>query len=258
MHRYFIQLAYHGAAYHGWQSQANAHSVQDELEKCFRLKLRQHISITGCGRTDTGVHARDYYAHFDSHEPFSDCRQLTDELNQFLPPDIVLRRIIPVAADAHARFDAIERTYHYHISREKNPFSTQTSWYVYGKLDVDAMQEAAALILQFEDFTSFCKLHSQTSNNLCKVTAGYWMQSGESLVFVITANRFLRNMVRAIVGTLVMVGRQKISVTDFQHIIASMDRSKAGMSAPPQGLFLESVRYPDTVFLAEASAVIQQ
>lgn len=248
MPRYFVRLAYNGTAYHGWQSQANAHSVQDELEKCFSLKLRQQISVTGCGRTDTGVHARNYYAHFDTDEPIINCELALNELNQFLPADIVLYEIRPVCASAHARFDAVERTYHYYISREKNPFSTQTSWYVYGKLNLKAMEAASTLLTDYDDFTSFCKLHSQTTNNLCKVTLAKWMQRDQHLIFVITANRFLRNMVRAIVGTLVMVGREKITVDDFRDIITSKDRSKAGMSAPAQGLFLEDVRYPDAVF----------
>ncbi len=247
MQRYFIKLAYNGQAYHGWQSQDNAHTVQQELEHCLSVRLRQQIRLTGCGRTDTGVHARNFYAHFDLADAYD---QLTttdfvDKLNVFLPKDIVVFGIEAVDAFAHSRFDAMWRSYHYEISRQKDPFSLDGTYYLYGPLDIEAMNRAAASLLQYTDFTSFSKLHSQTRTNECIIKEAYWIETGNNLVFKITANRFLRNMVRAIVGTLIEVGKGKIDQSGFVAIIEAHDRSKAGFSVPAQGLYLQDVVYPD-------------
>lgn len=251
LHRYFIHLTYNGSAYHGWQRQLNAHSVQEELEKCLSLKLGQPIGLTGCGRTDTGVHARSFYAHFDLEEAISDDnrKNFISSLNQFLPNDIAVFNLIPVSPDANARFDASSRTYHYYISRTKNPFQLHTSYYVYGNLDINAMQTAADILKEYTDFTSFSKLHSQTHTNLCTIFEADWKTEGDMLVFRISANRFLRNMVRAITGTLLDVGKGKLSIEAFRKVIEAKDRGRAGFSVPAHGLFLEEITYPEDLFL---------
>ncbi len=251
MKRYFIKLAYNGRNYHGWQSQQNAHSVQDELEKCLSLKLRESIKITGCGRTDAGVHAREYYAHFDSITHFDE-KSKNDFINRlsiFLPLDIAVHDLYLVKNEANARFDALSRTYRYYITRKKDPFKNDTSFYVYGNMDLDAMTKAANLLFDYEDFTSFSKLHSQTNNNLCTIMEARWIDSESMLVFEITANRFLRNMVRAITGTLIEVGQGKLSLEGFKNVIEARNRERAGFSVPAQALFLEKVIYPDELFL---------
>ncbi len=251
MPRYFVHLAYDGTAYHGWQLQENAHSVQSELEKCLSIKLSEKISLTGCGRTDTGVHARNYYAHFDLEKPIlpEEKPALINALNHFLPPDIVLYDIMGVKDDANARFDAISRTYKYYINTKKTPFRRQYAWYVYGPLNIELMQNCADYLLTVEDFTSFSKLHSSAKTNICKLTQAQWQQTDEDLVFTITADRFLRNMVRAIVGTLIETGRGKSTFNDFKEIVESRDRGRAGLSAPAHGLFLEEVVYPEGLFI---------
>jgi len=245
--RYFIKLAYNGAAYHGWQSQQNAHSVQDELEKCLSLKLKQFIRLTGCGRTDTGVHARDFYAHFDlpEHAAGIESTDFRDRLNIFLPADIVVSEIFAVAPDAHARFDALSRTYEYHIARQKNPFLLEQAYYLFGKLDLSAMRDATSMLFEYSDFSCFSKLHSNTKTNDCNITEAIWIETDEELIFRITANRFLRNMVRAIAGTLIEVGQGKLTVNDFKKIIESKDRGQAGYSVPAHALFLVEVKYPN-------------
>jgi tRNA pseudouridine38-40 synthase len=248
MQRYFIELSFKGTCYHGWQVQPNALSVQEVLETTLSTFLRQKIEVTGAGRTDTGVHASYYIAHFEFEElPFS-TTDLVEKLNRFLPADIALHRIWPVKADAHARFGAVKRTYQYFISRKKDPFALEASYQYLLSLNVAAMNEAAALLLNYTDFTSFSKLHTDVKTNNCKVYEVLWKEEGERLVFTITADRFLRNMVRAIVGTLIEVGRDKISVLDFADIIEKKDRSAAGTSAPPQGLFLAGIEYPEEIF----------
>jgi tRNA pseudouridine38-40 synthase len=248
MQRYFIELSFKGTCYHGWQVQPNALSVQEVLETTLSTFLRQKIEVTGAGRTDTGVHASYYIAHFEFEElPFS-TTDLVEKLNRFLPADIALHRIWPVKADAHARFGAVKRTYQYFISRKKDPFALEASYQYLLSLNVAAMNEAAALLLNYTDFTSFSKLHTDVKTNNCKVYEALWKEEGERLVFTITADRFLRNMVRAIVGTLIEVGRDKISVLDFADIIEKKDRSAAGTSAPPQGLFLAGIEYPEEIF----------
>lgn len=250
MNRYFIKLAYNGKNYHGWQSQKNAHSVQDELEKCLSLKLKETIKITGCGRTDTGVHAREYYAHFDSIVQFKrdSKNDFLNRLNVFLPSDIVVFDLFKVGNDASARFDAISRTYRYYISRQKNPFSNESTFYLYGNLNMELMIKATDLLFEYSDFTSFSKLHSQTTNNLCKIMKAGWIESDDLLIFEITANRFLRNMVRAITGTLLEVGQGKLSLDGFKNVIEARNRERAGFSVPAHALFLEKVIYSDDLF----------
>lgn len=251
--RYFMRLAFNGTPFFGWQIQPKDISVQEVIENALTLLLmrpdedgqRQRIAITGCGRTDTGVHARDFTAHFDYTEELDENRriQLVNKLNSFLPKEIVIFNIVPVADDAHARFDALDRTYRYYVNIRKDAFNFPYAHRVFEKLDVDKMNEAASLLLKNEDFTSFSKVHTQVNNMRCHVTHAQWEQCDGQLIFTITANRFLRNMVRAIVGTLLLVGKGKISVQDFQDIIEQKDRCKAGDSAPAHALFLEKVRY---------------
>ena len=251
--RYFMRLAFNGTPFFGWQIQPKNISVQEVIENALTLLLqqpsddgqRERIAITGCGRTDTGVHACDFMAHFDFPEELNEKRrmQLVNKLNSFLPKEIVIYSIEPVADDAHARFDAIDRTYRYYVNIRKDAFNFPYAHRVFEKLDVDKMNEAASLLLKNEDFTSFSKVHTQVNNMRCHVTHAQWEQCDGQLVFTITANRFLRNMVRAIVGTLLLVGKGKISVQDFQDIIEQKDRCKAGDSAPAHALFLEKVRY---------------
>lgn len=244
--RYFLKLAYNGAPYYGWQIQPREISVQEIIEKALSLLLTAKISITGCGRTDTNVHAREFFAHFDFEKKFTsaEIEKLTVRLNNFLPNEIVIFNIIPMPGNAHARFDAISRTYRYYINLSKDPFSFPFAYRYHGKTDIDKMNNAAAILLNVEDFTSFSKLHTQVNNNICHVMEAYWSQQNGQLIFTITADRFLRNMVRAIVGTLLWVGKEKLSIAEFQNIINQKDRCKAGNSVPANALFLEKVRYP--------------
>ncbi|MBR6130582.1 MAG: tRNA pseudouridine(38-40) synthase TruA [Bacteroidales bacterium] len=244
--RYFLHLAYNGAPFFGWQVQPDHPSVQEVLERSLSLLLHQeHIAVTGCGRTDTGVHAADYYAHFELEETLDaeGLKRLRDQLNSFLPKEIAIFDIFPVKPRAHARFDAVERTYQYFVSIRKNPFTFQQRYFSFRTPDIERMNEAAALLLENEDFTSFSKVHTQVNNFICHVTHAQWVLEGDDLVFTITANRFLRNMVRAVVGTLLDVGFGKLSVSDFQNIINQKDRCKAGISVPADALFLTNVRY---------------
>ncbi|MCQ2317628.1 MAG: tRNA pseudouridine(38-40) synthase TruA [Bacteroidales bacterium] len=247
MNRYFLHLAYNGKAYHGWQIQPGAVSVQEVLEKCISLKLKQTVSVTGCGRTDTGVNARNFYAHFEC-EPIDDLQNFVYQLNVFLPDDIVVFDCWQVYHHFHARFDATSRTYHYYITRSKNPFHSHDSFYVYGNLDVEMMNEAAAILFEYTDFTSFSKLHTQVKTNNCKIMEARWYCEGDLLVFEIKADRFLRNMVRAIVGTMLEVGKGKMDLDGFRAVIEHKDRCSAGTSVPAHALFLENVSYPTELF----------
>lgn len=251
MPRYFLKLSYNGANYHGWQLQENSNTVQAEVEKALSTLLGNKIDVTGAGRTDTGVHAREYFAHFDIKEKLEkkNNADLIYRMNAILPDDISVHDIIPVTDDAHARFSAISRTYKYYISRSKNPFARENSWNIFGKLDVKRMHEATKILLEYNDFTSFAKLHSDVKTNNCKITKAEWKNEKELLVFTITADRFLRNMVRAIVGTLIDVGKGKISVDDFRKIIEAKNRGDAGYSVPAKGLFLEKIKYPENIFV---------
>ena len=243
MSRYFIHLAYNGSRYHGYQIQPHSDSVQQTLEQCLSLKLGQTVSITGCGRTDTGVHARNYYAHFDLENEIENVEMLSDQLNAFLPEDIAVYRIWSVPPDSHARFDALSRTYHYYITRTKNPFHIHDAFFLYGKLDVEKMQQAANTLMDYEDFTSFSKVHTQVKTNNCKIMEARWFEQDGLLVFRIKADRFLRNMVRAIVGTLLEVGRGRMTLDEFRAVIERKDRCEAGTSVPAHALFLEEVEY---------------
>jgi len=242
--RYFIKLSYKGTHFHGWQIQPNGVTIQGEITKALRLILKQpDLSIVGAGRTDTGVHAKVFYAHVDFQSPIASTGDLVFKLNRFLPSDIAIHDIFEVKPDAHSRFDAQSREYHYFINQHKDSFSKETSWYLYGNLNVNLMNAAAARLLSYTDFTSFSKLHTQVKNNICRIDEAQWKQNGDKLVFTIKADRFLRNMVRAIVGTLVEIGKGKLSIEEFEHIIQSKDRRRAGESAPAQGLFLWDIKY---------------
>ncbi len=240
--RYFIKLAYNGTHYHGWQYQPNAASVQETLNKAFSVLLNTDINLMGAGRTDTGVHATEMYAHFD-FEAELNIPILVHKLNSFLPKDITVYEIIPVHEEAHTRFDATKRTYEYHINTVKNPFTQELSWYFNQKLDVDLMNKAAGILLKHTDFQCFSKVNTDVNTFDCTIFEASWKTEKDSLIFTISANRFLRNMVRAIVGTLVNVGLQKITLDDFTAIIDSKSREKAGFSVPAHGLYLTKIDY---------------
>ena len=245
MARYFMKLAYRGANFHGWQSQPNAVSVQSTIEDALTTIMRTPIKITGAGRTDTGVNARMMIAHFDVEQPLPSPDGLVKALNSLVGKDIAIYSISPVHDDAHARFDATSRTYHYYVHTDKSPFLYPLSWQAPVNLNFELMNKAAEILLGIDDFTSFAKLHTDVKTNICKVTYAKWEQISENQwMFVITADRFLRNMVRAVVGTLVDVGRGKITIQQFADIISAKDRCAAGTSMPAQALFLWDVTYP--------------
>lgn len=245
--RYFIELSYNGTDYHGWQIQPNAMTVQECLDKALSVYFRQPVVTLGCGRTDAGVHATQFFAHFDleisAEKPVHAERSITG-INSLLPYQIAVKRVFPVAAEAHARFDATERAYHYHIHFHKDPFKLDRSWLFKGELDVETMNEAAKIILEYTDFSCFSKSNTQTFTNNCKVTEAYFEVKEGSLQFTIRADRFLRNMVRAIVGTLVRIGKKEITLVQLREIIESKNRSNAGQSVPACGLYLVNVVYP--------------
>ena len=245
MSRYFIRLSYNGTNYHGWQLQNNAHSVQAELNDKLTALLGESINVVGCGRTDAGVHAREFYAHFEVDKLGFSEKDLTYKLNRFLPEDIAIDKIFAVDKEMHARFSAVSRTYKYYIARRKSPFNSLFNYFFDGQLDVEAMQLASTFLFQHEDFTSFSKLHTQTATNNCKIIVAKWELVDNELIFTITADRFLRNMVRAIVGTLLEIGKGKLKPQEMQKIIEAKDRSRAGFSVPAKGLFLERIVYPD-------------
>ncbi|UUW08855.1 tRNA pseudouridine(38-40) synthase TruA [Flavobacterium plurextorum] len=240
--RYFIQFAYNGTHYHGWQIQPNASSVQETLNKALSVLLNSSIILMGAGRTDTGVHAEEMYAHFD-YDSDIDSKTLIHKLNSYLPKDIAIFNLIKVHDDAHCRFDATKRTYEYHINTFKNPFLQDLSWYFNQKLDVALMNEAAKILLQHTDFQCFSKVHTDVNTFDCTIFEAYWKVENNKLIFTISANRFLRNMVRAIVGTLVNIGLHKITLADLENIIASKNREKAGFSVPAHGLYLTKIYY---------------
>jgi tRNA pseudouridine38-40 synthase len=245
--RYFIKLAYNGTSYNGWQVQKNAPSIQASINEALTHLCKERLNLVGCGRTDAGVHARAFYAHFDLTKPLEDLSSLVKNLNHYLSKNIVIFDIFPVAPDAHARFDATSRTYRYYILRTKDPFKQAFSYFYHGPLDMEMMNEGAEILRSFHDFTSFSKVKTQTKTNICDIKMANWILVENLLVFTITADRFLRNMVRAIVGTLLDVGKHKITLDEFSAIIEHKDRSKAGYSVPANGLFLEGVDYPDSV-----------
>lgn len=243
--RYFIHLAYNGKNYCGWQIQPNAPSVQETIEKSLSTLLRQKTEIVGAGRTDTGVHASGMVAHFDSEQPIADLTELTERLNRILPRDIAIHSIRQVADDLHARFSACTRTYQYFITPLKDVYRGEMLFKYHGTLDFNRMNEAAATLFEYEDFTSFSKLHTDVKTNNCRIEHARWEQEKDTWVFTIKADRFLRNMVRAIVGTLLDVGRGKLTVDEFRKVIESKDRGRAGSSAPAHALFLVAVDYPE-------------
>lgn len=250
MQRYFIYLAYNGAAYHGWQNQPNAISVQQCIEESLTMIMRRPMPIVGAGRTDTGVHASLMVAHFDVEEPIADPAQFADRLNRILPKDIAIHKIVPVTPEAHARFSATSRTYKYYVTTRKDPFLGDQRCKVRGVFDIDKMNEAARILFEYIDFTSFSRLHTDVKTNNCQIMEAYWERTGtDDMVFTIKADRFLRNMVRAIVGTLLQVGRGKLSLADFRRVIEQKDRCKAGDSAVGQALFLVDIEYPAELFL---------
>lgn len=242
--RYFIQLSYDGTNYHGWQIQDNALSVQGETEKALAVVTRETIELVGAGRTDTGVHASFYIAHFDSSQENLSDGNLVFKLNCLLPTDIAVQKIFPVRPDAHARFDATYREYKYYLSRNKDPFSFRFAEKENRPLDLLKMNEAALILFEYQDFTSFSKLGSDVKTNNCLIHKAFWEEVGSQLVFTIRADRFLRNMVRAIVGTLIDVGLGKLSLLDFRKIIEKKDRGSAGASVAAKGLFLVDIGYP--------------
>lgn len=253
--RYFLELSYNGADFHGWQSQPNAVGVQQRVEEALSVVTRRQVPVVGAGRTDTGVHARQMYAHFDLEQEITDKGKFLLSINRLAGTSIAFHNLIKVADDAHARFDASERTYKYFVTFGKSPFVFPYSWHSPTILDIDKMNEASSTLLSTDDFTSFAKLHSDAKTNICDVKRAEWLPINadskeksffidNGIVFTITADRFLRNMVRAVVGTLVDVGRGKLSIEGFRDIVAKKDRCSAGTSMPPQALFLWEVKYP--------------
>lgn len=249
-YRYFIELSYNGKNYHGWQVQPNATSVQSVLNNALSLILKCKIETIGAGRTDTGVHAKFFTAHIDVPETLIELDSIVFRLNCFLPADICIKKIFRVNDSMHARFSALSRTYEYHITTCKNPFVTDFAYFFHKQLDVELMNEAAQVLSYYTDFTSFSKVHTDTKTNNCKIMFAHWVIDGDGLlVFTIKADRFLRNMVRAIVGTLLDVGTKKISLQEFCNIIETKDRCQAGQSVPSHGLFLTEIEYPETIYL---------
>ncbi|MCK9499836.1 MAG: tRNA pseudouridine(38-40) synthase TruA [Bacteroidales bacterium] len=239
--RYKLELSYKGTNYHGWQRQPNAISVQQVIEDAINLIFRDNIEIVGCGRTDTGVHAKFYTAHFDSNKKYTE--QDIKKLNKFLAQDIAINSITKVDEDFHARFSAKERSYIYHITQTKNPFNTEFAWLITKNLNVELMNKAIKKLYDYTDFTSFSKLHTDVKTNNCKIINAEVLKVNSDIFIKITADRFLRDMIRAITGTLVNIGKEKISIKEFCEIIEEKKRSKAGQSAPAHGLFLVDVKY---------------
>ena len=248
--RYFIYLSYKGTSYHGWQLQPNSTTVQKQLENALSVVLGEKITTTGAGRTDTGVHALFFCAHFDSLlTDLCENKNLIFRLNRFLPEDISVSEIKKVIPDANARYSAISRTYQYYITRKKDPFFTGSSWFLHGEIDIDSMNQACRILFSHSDFTSFSKLHSGSRTNICKIYEAHWDETDNKLAFTIKADRFLRNMVRAIVGTMVEIGFGKMNPEEFEEVLLAQDRCRAGTSAPAKGLFLTDIEYPDEIFI---------
>ncbi len=244
--RYFIELSYNGKNYHGWQIQPDAISVQEVLEKTISTLLRSEIKITGAGRTDTGVHAKQLFAHFDA-EPIEDLPNFIFRLNSFLPKDIAVQDVFVVRDDAHARFDATQREYKYYLSLQKDPFREGSAYFVHQKPHLASMNQAAKVLSDHRDFQCFSRSKTDVKTYHCDIKMANWEEAGNQLVFTISADRFLRNMVRAIVGTLLEVGYGKMTLDEFHDVIKSKDRGKAGASAPAHGLYLTQVIYPDDI-----------
>jgi tRNA pseudouridine38-40 synthase len=246
--RYFLELSYNGKAYHGWQNQPNAISIQEVIEKALTLLLKQKISIVGAGRTDAGVHAKQMFAHFDVENNITP-EDLKYKLNSYLPKDIAIHDIFEVQKDAHARFDALSRTYHYKISISKNVFDYEFSYQIQKDLNIDDMQEACNILFDYNDFQCFSKSNTDVKTYNCDIKEARWEVSNNELTFVVTADRFLRNMVRAIVGTMVNIGLEKMKPDELHQIIKSKNRGNAGFSVPANGLYLVDIKYPDNIKL---------
>lgn len=247
--RYFIHLAFKGTKYHGWQLQSNAPTIQETLNKALSTILQEKINLTGAGRTDTGVHASCFYAHFDLYSTeISDIQNTIFRVNRFLPDDIAIYNIFPVKNNSHARYDALSRTYQYQITKIKDPFRREFAYYCFWNLDVEKMNKASKILFNYKDFTSFSKSKTQVKTNFCEIYHAEWTEEKHLLIFTVKANRFLRNMVRAIVGTMLEIGQEKIEPESLRNIVESKNRSLAGYSVPPNGLFLTDVEYPDEVF----------
>ena len=244
--RYFIELSYNGKAYHGWQNQPNVITVHEVIEKALSTLLNDKIPIVGAGRTDTGVHASKMFAHFD-YEGKLDSLELVYKLNSFLPKDIAISEIKKVKNDAHARFDAMSRTYHYRISTHKNVFNFDFSYQLQKPLDVSKMNDACKILFKYKDFQCFSKSNTDVKTYNCDIKEAHWQEKNNELLFVISADRFLRNMVRAIVGTMVNIGLGKMTPNELHKIITSKDRSEAGYSVPAQGLSLVDIKYPEDI-----------
>ncbi|HEX8514915.1 MAG TPA: tRNA pseudouridine(38-40) synthase TruA [Bacteroidia bacterium] len=250
MPRYFIELSYNGTAYHGWQVQDNTPlTIQHELNTMLSRLLNTGVAVTGCGRTDTGVHARNFYAHFDADTDLISAKdKWLFRFNNSLPGDIAISNIFKVKDDGNSRFDAVSRTYEYLVTKKKDPFLIDGAWFVYGELDVEKMNKAAAMLFSHNDFSSFAKSNTQSFTNNCRIFKAEWREENEMLIFTVSADRFLRNMVRAIVGTLAEVGKGKLTLEQFNEVILSKNRSNAGFSVPACGLYLVRVEYPAEYF----------
>jgi tRNA pseudouridine38-40 synthase len=248
-HRYFIQLCYKGTNFHGWQRQKNAGSIQESLENALSVLLHSSTELTGAGRTDTGVHAKNYYAHFDSPIEIPEENKFIYQVNQIVVDDICITNLFRVMPTAHARFDAISRTYEYRIIFRKDPFEKELCLFVHQHLNVSLMNESCKILLKNNDFSSFCKLHSNNKTNICKLSEAKWNFADEKLIFIIKSDRFLRNMVRAIVGTMIKIGEGKLTIDEFQTIVEAKNRQLAGNSAPSHGLYLIDIEYPESIFI---------
>ncbi|MBT32148.1 MAG: tRNA pseudouridine(38-40) synthase TruA [Thalassobius sp.] len=248
--KYFIEVSYKGSAYHGWQIQKNASSVQEVINDCFSKILQQKIEVYGSGRTDTGVHCLQQFAHFVTENQIN-TKDLAHRSNAFLPKDIAIKSIKAVTEDAHARFSALSRKYIYKITTEKNPFLTNFAYQLYAPLHLKKMQEAADMLLQWQDYTAFSKTNAGNEHHLCDISEAFWKVDGNMLYFQITANRFLRGMVRLITGALLQVGMEKMSLEDFKNMLESKKRDTRRFAVPAQGLYLTEVKYPDEIFINE-------
>ena len=244
--RYFLKLSYFGKAYHGWQNQPDSISVQEVLEQNLSKVFPFSVAIVGAGRTDAGVHARQMFAHFDASEEL-DCQELTYKLNSMLPKDIAISEVFPVRKDAHARFDAVARSYEYHLLQYKDVFDYDQAWYFRYELDLEKMNKAAEILKEYSDFQCFSKSRTDVHTYNCRIDEAKWVEKDGKLIFHITADRFLRNMVRAIVGTLLEIGQSKQPVEYMHEVIKSKDRGKAGTSVPAHGLYLTRIEYPETI-----------
>lgn len=258
MTRYFLELAYNGKNYHGWQIQPNAISVQEVLNDCIGKMLGEEINVVGCGRTDTGVHASYFVAHFNTQKQEIDGEQFCHKLNRFLPKDISVYSIVKVNEETHSRFSAVNRSYEYHLVTQKNPFLQELAYQSHVNLDFEMMNKAATTLFDYIDFTSFSKLHTDVKTNNCKITSAFWEYKKDKWIFTISADRFLRNMVRAIVGTLLEVGRGKMTVDEFRRIIELKDRGVAGTSVAAHGLYLVDIQYPNELFVSAIKSGCRQ